>query len=190
MSETIRAALIYLVQAVFDIYLFVLVIRLVLAWISADYTHPVTQLIVKLTNPLVKPLRKYIADYRKLETSTFVLLLLIDLVKVSIISLLKYTLTNPFGLLVLMTADIIQLFLQTFSYAILIQAIMSWIQPGSTMNSLLYQFTSPIMRPLQRYIPLVGGIDITPIPAIILLQLLVIVVVYPLTAIGMGIAFG
>lgn len=190
MSETIRAALIFLVQTVFDIYLFVLVIRLVLAWVGADYTHPVTQLVVKFTSPLIKPLRKFIPDFRKLETATVVLILLVELIKFSIISALSFGFPNLGGLLLIGLADSLQLLLQTFTYAILIQAIMSWIQPGSPINSLLYQFTSPIMQPLQRYIPLVGGIDITPIPAIIMLQLLSIVLVKPLIAVGLGVAFG
>lgn len=190
MSETIRAALIFLIQTVFDIYLFVLIIRLILAWVSADYANSVTQFIVKLTSPVVKPLRRYIRDIGKLETATVVLILLIELIKYAFISALSFGFPNLFGLLLIGIADALQLLLQTFTYAILIQAIMSWIQPGSQMNNLLYQFTSPIMQPLQRYIPLVGGVDITPIPAIILLQLLSIILVKPLIAVGLGVAFG
>lgn len=190
MSETLRSALVSLIQYTFDVYLFVLAIRLILAWVGAEYTHRFTQVIVKLTSFLVKPMRKIIPDFRKLETATVVLILIIECIKFSMIAGLSFGFPNPVGLIIIAFGDGIQLILQTFTYAILFQAIMSWIQPGTSFNSLLYQFTSPIMRPLSRIIPLVGGIDITPIPAILLLQLLSIVLAKPLVAVGLGVAFG
>lgn len=190
MTDTIRAALVFLTQTIFDVYLFVLVIRLVLAWVGAEHTHPASKLIVSLTSFIIRPMKKVIKDIGKFETATFVLILIIELIKFLIISALSFGMPNLIGLIIIAFADSIQLLLQTFTYAILVQAILSWIQPGSAMNSLLYQFTSPIMRPLQRCIPLVGGVDITPIPAIIILQLISIVLVKPLIAMGMGIAFG
>lgn len=190
MTETLRAALVFLTQTIFDLYLFVLIVRLVLTWVGAEYSHPVTILIARLTSFIIKPLRKFIPNIGKLETATVICILLVDMIKFLFISELSFGFPNLIGLFIISLADSLRLLLQTFTYAILIQAIMSWIQPGSQMNSLLYQFTSPIMRPLQRYIPLVGGMDITPIPAIIILQLIAIILVKPLIAIGMGVAFG
>lgn len=190
MSDTLRAALIFLTQTVFDLYLFILIIRLVLAFVGASYTHPVTQFITRLTSFIIKPMRKFIPNIREFETATFVLILLVEITKYLFISAFSYGMPNIFGLILIGIADSVQLLLQTFTYAIIIQAIMTWIQPGSPMNSLLDQFTSPIMRPLQRIIPPVGGMDITPIPAIIILQLLSIVLVKPLIAVGLSVAFG
>ena len=97
---------------------------------------------------------------------------------------------NILGLFILSLGDAIKLLLDTFFYAILLHAILSWVQPGLPINNLLYKFTSPIMNPLRRYIPLVGGIDITPIPALIILQLLIILLVNPLMTLGLRIALG
>ena len=96
---------------------------------------------------------------------------------------------NFAGVLLLAVGDTLKLIIQTFFYAILVQVILTWVQPNSSANYLLMQFTSPIMRPLHRIIPNVGGFDITPIPALLLLQLLQIVVVTPVIAMGYGTVF-
>jgi YggT family protein len=94
------------------------------------------------------------------------------------------------GLLLLSMGDAIKLLLEVFFYAILVQALLSWIQPGSPINYVLYQFTAPILRPFQRFIPTINGIDISAIPALITLQFLIIILVSPLMAAGWGVAFG
>jgi YggT family protein len=97
---------------------------------------------------------------------------------------------NPIGLLVLSSADMLRSVLNLFFYAILFQAIMSWFSsPYSPISQLLAKITDPIMRPLHRAIPPVSGIDISPIPAMILLQLAQILIVGPLFSRGWALAF-
>jgi YggT family protein len=96
---------------------------------------------------------------------------------------------NVSGILILAIADMGRLFVQTLCYAILIQVIISWIQPISPLNNTLYQITSPILRPIQRALPLMAGMDISPIPAMIILQLILIVLINPLTSTGLVYAF-
>lgn len=189
MSDTLRAALLFLITTVFDLYLFVLTIRLILAWVNADYFHPATQFIVRCTNFLVLPLRKYIPNFRSLESATVICILVIAMIKFFLISLLSFGLPNVFGLLVLAISDLIKLILETFFYAILLQAILSWLQPGSPIARVLEKFNSPIMQPLQRIIPPISGFDVSPIPALIILQLLIFVIVKQLVYIGWRIAF-
>jgi YggT family protein len=190
MSDTIRAALLFLVNTVFDLYLFILIIRIILAWVGADYFNPITQLVVKLTQFPIKPLRRYVPNFRGLESATAIWILVIEIIKFLLISLLSFGVPNIVGLVILAIGDTLKLLIETFFYAILLQAILSWIQPTSPINRVLYQFTSPIMRPLQRIIPTIGGFDISPIPALIILQFLIIILVNPLMALGLGVAFG
>lgn len=189
MSDTLRGALIFLITTVFDLYLFVLTIRLILAWVNADYFHPATQFIVKCSNFLIVPLRKYIPNFKRLETVTLLCIIVISVIKFFLISLLSFGMPNILGLLVLALSDAIKLILETFFYAILLQAILSWLQPGSPIARVLDKFTSPIMYPLQRIIPTISGVDISAIPALIIIQLLLIVVVKQLIYIGWRIAF-
>jgi len=190
MSDTLRAALLFLVTTVFDLYLFILIIRIILAWVSADIYNPITQFVVKFTSFLVRPLKRYIPNFRDLECAAVVLVLVIEIIKFLLIAFLSFGFPNVFGLVILAIADTIKLSIETFFYAILLQAILSWIQPQSSINRILLQFTSPIMRPLQRIIPPIGGFDISPIPALILLQLLIIIAVNPLMGFGLEVAFG
>ncbi|MEO8401289.1 MAG: YggT family protein [Gammaproteobacteria bacterium] len=175
MTDTLDNAGIFLISTLFNLYLFVLVVRLILAFAQANYFNPLTQLIIKLTQPLVAPLRRIFPTYRGIEYATLVLILFFELLKIILLSAITIGLPNIVELFVFTVADSLKLILNTFFYAILLRAILSWFQPGfSPAGQLLEQISSPIMRPLQRMIPPINGIDITPIPALIILQLLVI----------------
>ncbi len=181
--------LLFLINTLFDLFLFILVIRLILAWSGAHYFDPITQFVVRITDFVVKPLRRILPNIKQVETSTLVLIFVLELIKFSSIALLSVGTPQVLGLFVLAFADMIKLFIQTFFYAILVQALMSWVQPNSPMNNVLYQITAPLMRPIQRVVPLIGGMDISPIPAMILLQLLLIIFITPLMSFGLSLTF-
>lgn len=187
MSGPFQDAGLFLISTLFDLYLMILVVRLILCWIRADYFNPITQFVVKLTNPIVIPLRKILPTRGNIEWATVVIILLVELIKFLLIITISVGMAkNPFGLLILCLADFLKLIINTFFYAILIQAILSWVQPGySPISQLLSKISSPIMRPIQRIVPPVGGFDISPIPALILLQLLIIILVTPFYNLGM-----
>ena len=190
MPDIIRAALLFLINTLFDLYLFVLIVRIILIYVRSNYFDPVTQFITKLTDFIIKPIRRYIPNIRNIETASIVLALVLEIIKFLLISIFSFGFPNILGLIILAIGDLIKITLETFFYAILFQAILSWLQPAAAINRTLMQFTSPIMRPFLRLIPPIGGVDISPIPALILLQLLIIVVVNPIMALGLGVAFG
>ncbi len=181
--------LLFLINTCFDIFLFVLVVRFILAWSGANYFDPITQFVVNITNFVVKPLRRLIPNFRNCETASLVLILVLEIAKFYVISILSMGMPNVLGVLILSIADMARLFVQTLFYGILIQVIMSWVQPVSPLNNTLYQITSPILRPIQRLLPLMAGMDISPIPAMIILQLLLIVLINPMTSAGLVVAF-
>lgn len=190
MSETFHNAFMFLLNTVFDLYLFVITLRIILVWVKANYFLPTTQFIVKLSDFIVKPLRRFIPNVGRVELASVVLLLTLEIIKFIFICMLSFGFPTVLGLLVLAFGDAIKMFLETFFYAILIQAIISFVQPNSPLYFIIRQITSPIMQPLQRIIPPVGGFDITPIPALILLQLLIIIVAKPLMQMGLVFALG
>ncbi len=181
---SIYNAFLFLIQTLFDLYLFVLVLRALLAFAGANYFDPITQFIIRCTAFIVNPLRRILPNYRRIEISTLVIILSLELIKYTLIGVLSFKAVSMSGLLILSFADTLKLILQTLFYAIILQAILSWVQPNSPVNLLLYKINAPIMRPIQRVIPPIGGMDITPIPAMILLQLLMIMIVNPLMATG------
>lgn len=190
MSETLRTAFLFLINTLFDLYLFILIVRLVLVWTRANYFNPLVQFITKCTDFLVKPLRRIIPNAGRLESSSLLLLFLIAIIKYMLILLITYGMPNFVGIIVLALGNLVKLTVDTFFYAILIQAIISWVQPYSTINAILSQLTAPILYPFQRLIPPIGGIDISPIPALIILQLLSIVIANPISRIGFILAVG
>lgn len=175
MSSHFTAAGVFLVKTLFEFYLLILMVRLILAYVQANYFNPITRFIVKLTQPLVAPLRRMIPNYRRIEFSTLLLIIIFEVIKIALLFTLTIGLPNLAMLIPIALIETIKLLLQTLFYAILLQALMSWFQPGETpATQLLRQISSPILHPLQRVIPPVSGFDITPIPALLLLQLLLI----------------
>jgi len=190
MYSSFQEGLIFLISTLFDLFLFVLVVRLILAWSHVNYFDPITQFVTRITNFIIKPLRRVIPNIGRLETSTLVVIVCMEIAKFLLVSLLSYGMPNIAGLMLLASADTLKLLIQFFIYAIIIQAIMSWVQPHSPMMQTLYKVTLPVMRPVQRIVPPIGGMDISPIPALIGLQLLIIVLVNPLMGVASGLAFG
>ncbi len=192
MLDPINNAEVFLLNVAFDLFLTLMMARFVLCWVRADYYNPITQFVVKLTQKIILPLRRFLPTVKNIELSSLALILFLSSLKFYLLSIIVVGLAkNYFGLFLLGCADTIKLFINTFFYAILILAILSWVQQGfSPVARLLEQISAPIMRPIQRVVPVIGGFDISPIPALILLRLSIIILVNPLFALGWGIAFG
>ncbi len=175
MSDNFTRAALFLISTLFNLYIFILVLRLILALARANYFNPVTQLIIKLTQPLVAPLRRVLPNFRGLEFSTLVLIIFFEILKIILLSLLTIGLPDVMMVFVIAFLDTIKMILNTFFYAILLQALLSWFQPGySPANQILQQITAPILTPVRRILPPMNGIDFSPIPALILLQVLIL----------------
>jgi YggT family protein len=188
--SSIQNGFLFLINSVVNLYLFVLMLRLLLVYIGANYLDSLTQFVTRLTDLIVKPLRRLIPNVKRVELSTLVLMIVIELVKFYMIFLFMLINPNIIGLFILTIGDLLKIALDTFFYAIIAQVILSWIQPYSSINRVLIQITAPIMRPIQRIIPPISGIDISPIVAIIGLQFLNFVLAQSLIALGWGMAVG
>lgn len=186
----IRDALLYLIGTAIDLYLFILVIRMLLAYVGANYSDPLIQFVVRATDPLIRPIRRVIPNVRGIELSTVLCVLALETIKYTMITLITDGNFVFAGIVIISIADAIKIFLQTFFYAIILQVVLAWVQPQSPVIGILYRLTAPIMRPVQRLCPTIGGFDISPIPAIMLIQLTIILVVNPLWTYGMGVLLG
>lgn len=189
--NTLDNASIFLVSTLFDLIIFIFIARLVLVGVRADYYNPISQFINRATQTVVGYSRTFLPNVKNIETATLVIVLVLEVVKFCLLGLILFGHVNPLGILLLALADFCKTLLNLFFYAILLRAVMSWVQPGySPISVLLDQITNPCMRPFQRIVPPLGGVDITPIFVMILLQLLIIVMVTPLFTVGQALAFG
>jgi len=164
----------FLITALFDLYILAVMLRFLLGAVRADFYNPVSQFLVRITNPLLVPLRKLIPGIRNFDTASLVLMLLLQLIALTIVVLLRGTIP-PIPTLVLAAAGkLLLLLINVYFFCIIIQVIISWINPGTynPVLGLLHSITQPLLRPVQRLIPPVSGIDISPVFVIIGLQAL------------------
>lgn len=191
MLTIIVSALTFLINTITDLYVFLLIARLILVWVHSDRYNYFMRLIDQLTGKIVVKLKPYLPDSKGIELSTLFLIISIECVKFLLLSLLTLTLPNILGLLVLSIAETFKLTLNVFFYGILLQVILSWLPNGyHDAYAVLAALTAPVMRPIRRMVRPVNGLDISPIPALISLQLIVILVVNPLFSLGMHLTFG
>jgi YggT family protein len=166
-------ALLYIIRTLLSLALFVVLIRLLLQWARADFRNPLCQAVVRLTNPLVLPLRRVLPPIGKVDTASVVAVVLVALVEVLILDGLR-GLAFP-GVLQFaedVSLEIAHMLLQTYLFAIFLYAVLSLIAPGgySPLQSVLTSLSEPVLRPIRRLIPAVAGLDLSPLWAIIVIQ--------------------
>jgi YggT family protein len=190
MPDPIHTAGLFLVNTLFDLYIFVLMVRILLVAVHADFFNPLSQFIIKLTKGVIVPLRRVIPNFKNIELASVLLLLILECVKFTLLGLIADNSINYAGIVVLATADALKALVNLIFYAILIQAIMSWINQGyNAVSAIIAKITAPIMRPFRRTIPPIGGIDVSPIAVMLLLQLIIILFISPLLSLGWQMAF-
>lgn len=164
----------FLISTLFSLYILTVMLRFLLGLVRADFYNPVSQFLVRVTNPILVPLRKVIPSIGKLDISAIVLMIALQVLALTLIVLLRGG-GVPVGTVILLSlAQLVSLAINVFFFAIIIQVILSWVNPGAynPVTSLLNSLTGPILRPIQQLIPPISGIDLSPLFAIIGLQVL------------------
>lgn len=164
----------FVVGTLFSLYVLVLMLRFLLAWVRADFYNPVSQFLVKATNPLLVPLRRVIPPLGGIDMASVLLMLAMQMLGIALILLLRGAGFSVQALIFISLAELVDLAFKVFIYAIVIQAILSWVNPGTynpAMN-LLQSLTEPVLRPARRLIPPVGGIDLSPLAVLLILEVL------------------
>ncbi|UNH31407.1 YggT family protein [Moellerella wisconsensis] len=153
--------LLFVIPTIIQLYIFVLLLRIWMQCVRADFYNPFSQFVVKATQPLVGPLRRIIPAMGAIDTSTVLVAYLLALVSIvfglwatSTMALLGLSLI-PMGIILFLTYVGKLIF-----WLILIRAILSWVSQGrNPVDLLLYQLTEPLMAPIRRIIPAMGGLD-------------------------------
>lgn len=170
------ASLIYLISTITDLYVTAILLRLLLQWVKADFYNPLSQFLVKVTNPVLVPARRLIPSVGKLDTASVVVMLLLELLQLVVISLLSKT---DFGfqfLLIFAVRKLLIALLLTYFVLIIARVIISWFasQSRHPLIPLVYQLTEPVLRPINRVLPSMGGVDLSPLIALIALRALLL----------------
>ena len=172
----------FLVSTIFGLYILVVMLRFLMGWVRADFYNPVSQFLVRLTNPVLVPLRQVIPSAGRVDMATVLLLVSLQMLELLILSWLKAGHVPFIGLFIWSLAELANLMLNVFLFSILIQAILSWVNPGTynSISSILHSLNEPILGPVRRYLPPLGGIDLSPLLAIICLQVVKMLLIPPL----------
>lgn len=183
-------AAVFLIQAVFGLYILAVLLRLLLQWARADFYNPVSQFLVKITNPALVPLRRIIPGVGGVDIASIVLLIILQAVELVLIALVLGQSLHVGGLLVLALAKLLGLAVKVFFFSILIQVILSWVRPNDyhPLSELLYSLNEPLLGPARRILPPMSGFDLSPILVMVGLQLVLMLVVAPLTDMGLALS--
>jgi YggT family protein len=172
------SAIIYLVDTLLGLALLVALLRLLLQWTRADFRNPLCQAVVKITNPLILPLRRVLPPIGKIDTASVVAVILVAVLKVAALYALSDVGVPPALIWVrAVVTELARTLLWTYFYAIVLYALLSMIAPGgySPLQSLLASLCEPVLRPIRRIIPGIAGLDLSPLWASIIIQALLIV---------------
>ncbi|MEW6678636.1 MAG: YggT family protein [Pseudomonadota bacterium] len=173
-------ALQFLVRTAFDLMACAFFLRFWMQWARVPFQNPFAQFLVKVTDFAVRPARRFIPGLFGLDWASLVLLILAETLSVlAVAALMGY----PFGVaglqvmpgfLLLAVAAALRLALYVLMGLILLQAILSWVNPFSPLAPVFYALSRPVLAPFQKFIPPVGGVDLSPLAALVVIQLLLI----------------
>ncbi|RLA27121.1 MAG: YggT family protein [Gammaproteobacteria bacterium] len=183
-------ALTFIVKTLLDLYIITFILRFILQWVRADFRNPITQFIVRLTNPLVIPARRLIPSIRGIDTASIAVIMLLELA-VTIVLINMTCMNSPHFIQILgvMSLRLAYMMLRIYLFVIFIYVLMSWISPGGGYNpatNLLTSIVEPVLKPFRRLIPSIAGIDLSALFALITIQALTMLLPVGQVVAGMG----
>jgi YggT family protein len=168
-SNYMTDPLIFIIDSVFSLYILAVVLRFLLQWSRAEFYNPISQFLVKITHPLLKILRRVLALSLQMLADYSILMLKGFSIGIGALALLSI-------------GNLLSLLINVFIYAVIAGAVLSWLNPNSfnSASSILHSLTEPLLETCRKFIPDFGGIDLSPLLALLLLNLAKMVILPPL----------
>ncbi len=174
------SGLIYILRSLMDLYLITFALRLGMQWVRADFRNPIVQFVLTVTNPLVSPLRKVLAPVGKLDLATAVVyLVLLWIFSGVMLNIACQPAPDILSILALSVIRGIRLLLSIYLFMVFGYVLLSWItmsaQGGSynpslaALANLLSELVQPVLIPFRKFIPLIGGLDLSPIALLLVI---------------------
>ena len=174
--------LVFLIQVIFGAYIMVVMLRFLLQLVKADFYNPVSQFVIKVTSPPLRPLRRIIPGIGGVDVASIILMWMLKSLELALIIVIGGLGTSLLPALAWSIPELISLFINVFLFAILIQVIISWVNPGgyNPIIGLLNSITEPLLGPARRIVPPISGLDLSPMLVMIGLMLLKMLLLPPL----------
>jgi len=165
-----QSGLVYILQSLVNLYLIAFALRLAMQWVRADFRNPIVKFVLTVTNHLVLPLRKFVPAIYKIDTATLIIFILLQWATTGILTQLTCGIAPD--LLTLLGLAIIRglrQILNVYFYVIFGYVLMSWISQGTynpslaMLGTVLKQIAQPVLMPVQKLIPPIAGLDLSPL---------------------------
>jgi YggT family protein len=168
------ASLLFVLHSLLTLVVIAFLLRVLMPLVRADFRNPLGQAVLRFTDPLVRPLRRVLQPAGKLDVASIVALLLVQFAGTALIRLVAGGGFAAGPVLASGLKELLRTVLQFYTVAILVQAVLSWVAPGThnPATQLLGRLCEPLLRPFRRLIPPVGGLDFSPLLVLIGLQAL------------------
>ena len=164
----------YLIQTATGIYLLIMLLRFILQLVLADFYNPISQFLVRATNPLVLPLRRVLPAQGRFDPASLVLAILIQWLGIIALLWMSGAALPAISLMLAWSVvGVLGLLVKIYFFALLGMIILSWIAPGASNPAvyLMYQITEPVMAPFRSVLPAMGGLDFSPFLVFILINI-------------------
>lgn len=166
----------FLIGTLIDLYITAVMLRLLLQWVRADFYNPVCQFLVRVTNPVLVPLRRVVPSIGRLDTASVVLMLALEFLSVWIASRIGSVPLAPLDIAIFSVTKLLATLLWMYFFLILVAVILSWVGAGLRHPAvpLVYQLTGPVLQPFRKIVPPIAGIDLSPLFALIAIRFLLL----------------
>jgi YggT family protein len=174
--------LVFLIDTLFSLYILAVLLRFLLQYCGSNFYNPISQFLIKITHPPLRVLRRFVPAAKKIDTSSLVLALVLQMIADFFILLLKGYTINIVALALLSTTHLISLLINIFIFSVFARALLSWVNPDNfdAASSILTSLTEPLLNFSRKFIPDIAGIDLSPLIVLLLLQLAKMVILIPL----------
>lgn len=172
-----QGAMTFLIDVAINLFIFLLLTRFILQLVRADFYNPLSQFVVKATNPVLAPLRRMLPANGTVDSASLVMVIIMIILKTVLIVALNGQGVPPLPALVIFALrSLASLMINYLFFAVLIRVILSWVAPDpyNPFTAIMTQITEPVMAPVRRILPPMGGLDLSPLVVLLGLQFLMI----------------
>jgi YggT family protein len=181
-------AILFLIQTVFQLYILLVMLRFLFQLVRADFYNPLSQFIVRVTNPPLVLLRRVIPGVGGVDVGAIVLMLLLTVLQFWVMLSLIDSSFSIIGLVSMAAINLILLAINVFFYTVLILVILSWVNPDghNPIIGVLHSLAEPLLAPVRRAVPMISGFDLSPLIVAIALRMLALLVSDAFLATGLA----
>lgn len=174
MGANATNALYFLITTLFDLAIWLYLLRLILQWVRADFYNPLSQLIWRSTRYPTDWLRRWVPQWRNLNIGALATVFLLALIYIHMVSGLLNLRLSGLPAIVYTLLKLLTMTVNLYTFTLFVQAILSWLGPGvnNPASNVLWSMNEPLLRPVRRFIPSISGLDLSPLLVLLVLQVI------------------